>query len=72
MKKRYLVEYELTPEETQQAVLEYIARKERRSNAPRFRHVTFRFPPPSGDKRGRRAGPSAVALTEAPQEDEEL
>ena len=60
MKRQRLVEYTLTPEETREAILEYIARIEGRSDVPTYRFVYFKTPP---DK-GRSYATYAVALTE--------
>lgn len=60
MNRQRLVEYTLTAEETREAILEYIARKEGQSSVPAYRWVIFKTPP---DK-GRNYATHAVALTE--------
>lgn len=65
MRKRVLVEYTLTPEETQTAILEYIARKEGRSDLPVYRYIGFKY---ERDSKGVAKKTYAVALTEQPEE----
>ena len=64
MKRISLVEYVLTPEELERAVLEFCARNAPADIAGKLRHVYIRHNP---DKRGK---PHAVALVELSEEDQ--
>lgn len=66
MRKQRLVEYTLTPDETQQAILEFIARKEGVASTPPYRYVRFVFE--RTGQQGKASKPFAVALTEEPRE----
>lgn len=66
MRKQPLMEYKLTPEEVDEAVLEYIARREDLVDHAKLRHVRYEYQRHDVLKKSASKAPFAIALTELP------